>query len=64
MFRSTASGPPSFPDGRRGYVRVGLGRENARADFRGVPAVTPPGAPVSTAPSFVTEVGSPGPTPV
>ncbi|GGW47610.1 alkaline phosphatase D family protein [Streptomyces griseoloalbus] len=53
-----------FYDGRRGYVRVELGRENARADFRIVPAVTTPGAPVSTAASFVTEVGSPGLTPV
>ncbi|MGC3001983.1 alkaline phosphatase D family protein [Streptomyces sp. G35A] len=49
-----------FYDGRRGYLRVELGRENARADYRIVPAVTTPGAPVSTAASFVTEVGSPG----
>ncbi|GAA3196829.1 alkaline phosphatase D family protein [Streptomyces virens] len=53
-----------FYDGRRGYVRVELGQENARADFRIVPAVTTPGAPVSTAASFVTEVGSPGLQPV
>jgi alkaline phosphatase/alkaline phosphatase D len=53
-----------FYDGRRGYVRIELGRENARADYRIVPAVTTPGAPVSTAASFVTEVGSPGLTPV
>ncbi|MFD7687043.1 alkaline phosphatase D family protein [Streptomyces sp. NPDC059781] len=53
-----------FYDGRRGYVRVELGRENARADFRVVPVVTTPGAAVSTAASFVTEVGSPGLTPV
>ncbi|WP_309058466.1 alkaline phosphatase D family protein [Streptomyces sp.] len=49
-----------FYDGRRGFVRVELGRENARADFRIVPAVTTPGAPVSTVASFVTEAGSPG----
>ncbi|GAA2452736.1 alkaline phosphatase D family protein [Streptomyces glaucus] len=49
-----------FYDGRRGYVRVGLGRSDARIDFRTVPAVTTPGAPVTTAASFVTEVGAPG----
>ncbi|GAA3506325.1 alkaline phosphatase D family protein [Streptomyces prasinosporus] len=53
-----------FHDGRRGFVRVELGRANARADFRVVPAVTTPGAPVSTAASFVTEAGSPGLRPV
>ncbi|WP_217132682.1 alkaline phosphatase [Streptomyces sp. AC558_RSS880] len=53
-----------FYDGRRGYVRIELGRANARADYRIVPAVTTPGAPVSTAASFVTEAGSPGLTPV
>ncbi|MFF8232122.1 alkaline phosphatase D family protein [Streptomyces caelestis] len=47
-------------DGRRGYVRVELGRENARGDFRTVSAITKPGGAVSTAASFVTEVGSPG----
>ncbi|MEU2280730.1 alkaline phosphatase D family protein [Streptomyces sp. NPDC013178] len=53
-----------FYDGRRGYVRVGLDRHTARADFRTVPAVTVPGAPVSTAASFVTEAGNPGLVPV
>ncbi|CAL9627001.1 alkaline phosphatase D family protein [Streptomyces sp. enrichment culture] len=53
-----------FYDGRRGYLRVELNRENARADFRTVPAVTTPGAAVSTAASFVTEAGAPGLTPV
>ncbi|CAL9649017.1 alkaline phosphatase D family protein [Streptomyces sp. enrichment culture] len=53
-----------FYDGRRGFVRVELGRTAARADFRVVPAVTTPGAPVSTAASFVTEAGSPGLQPV
>ncbi|RZU23877.1 alkaline phosphatase [Streptomyces sp. BK239] len=51
-------------DGRRGYVRVGLDREAARADFRTVSAVTTPGAPLSTAASFVTEAGNPGLVPV
>ncbi|MEV6328625.1 alkaline phosphatase D family protein [Streptomyces sp. NPDC051909] len=49
-----------FYDGRRGYVTVALGEDSARADFRTVSAVTTPGAPVTTAASFVTEAGSPG----
>ncbi|MDL5205696.1 alkaline phosphatase D family protein [Streptomyces sp. ALI-76-A] len=49
-----------FYNGRRGYVRVELGRQEARADFRTVSAVTVPGAPVTTAASFVVEAGSPG----
>lgn len=53
-----------FHDGRRGYLRVELNRENARADFRTVPAVTTPGAEVSTTASFVTKAGAPGPAPV
>ncbi|AWT44420.1 MULTISPECIES: alkaline phosphatase D family protein [Streptomyces] len=49
-----------FYNGRRGYVRIELGRDATRADFRTVSAVTTPGAPVSTAASFVTEAGAPG----
>ncbi|MFE7772494.1 alkaline phosphatase D family protein [Streptomyces sp. NPDC057445] len=49
-----------FYNGRRGYVTVALTTEQARADFRTVSAVTTPGAPVTTAASFVTEVGNPG----
>ncbi|MER5751313.1 alkaline phosphatase D family protein [Streptomyces sp. NPDC002088] len=56
----TANPHLKFYDGRRGYVRVELGQELARADFRAVPYVTTPGAPVTTAGSFVTEVGEPG----
>ncbi|MEU3609149.1 alkaline phosphatase D family protein [Streptomyces sp. NPDC035033] len=52
-----------FFNGRRGYVTVALGEERARADFRTVPYVTTPGAPVTTAASFVTEAGDPGLTP-
>ncbi|WP_411576468.1 alkaline phosphatase D family protein [Streptomyces mutabilis] len=52
-----------FYNGKRGYVRVGLDREAARLDFRTVSAVTTPGAPVTTAASFVTEAGNPGLTP-
>ncbi|MFD4718466.1 alkaline phosphatase D family protein [Streptomyces sp. NPDC058423] len=49
-----------FYNGRRGYVKVTLTTERARADFRTVSAVTTPGAPVTTAASFVTEAGNPG----
>ncbi|MFB6896862.1 alkaline phosphatase D family protein [Streptomyces hydrogenans] len=52
-----------FFNGRRGYVTVAFGEESARADFRTVPYVTTPGAPVTTAGSFVTEAGNPGLTP-
>ncbi|MGP3979601.1 alkaline phosphatase D family protein [Streptomyces sp. KR80] len=47
-------------NGRRGYLTVALGREAARADFKTVSAVTTPGAPITTAASFVTEAGNPG----
>ncbi|MGW7369369.1 alkaline phosphatase D family protein [Streptomyces sp. NPDC054841] len=49
-----------FYNGRRGYVTVTLTTELARADFRTVSAVTTPGAPITTAASFVTEAGDPG----
>ncbi|WP_172386010.1 alkaline phosphatase [Streptomyces sp. MNP-20] len=49
-----------FYNGRRGYVTVALGRDEARADFKTVSAVTTPGAPLATAASFVTEAGNPG----
>ncbi|MGW5066980.1 alkaline phosphatase D family protein [Streptomyces cyaneofuscatus] len=50
-------------NGRRGYAVVTLTEKEARADFRTVSAVTTPGAPVTTAASFVTEAGNPGLTP-
>ncbi len=53
-----------FYNGRRGYVTVQLGREEARADFKTVPYVLQPGAPIVTAASFVTESGNPGLRPV
>ncbi|MFB7779172.1 alkaline phosphatase D family protein [Streptomyces bauhiniae] len=52
-----------FYNGRRGYAVVTLSPESARADFRTVSAVTTPGAPVTTAASFVTAAGDPGLTP-
>ncbi|MGX1269622.1 alkaline phosphatase D family protein [Streptomyces phaeoluteigriseus] len=57
---TTANPHMRFYNGRRGYVTVDLGRELARADFKTVPYVTRPGAPVTTAASFVTEVGDQG----
>ncbi|MBQ1091330.1 alkaline phosphatase [Streptomyces sp. B93] len=49
-----------FYNGQRGYVTVTLGGQAARADFRTVPYVTTPDAPLTTAASFVTEVGDQG----
>ncbi|MCX5396659.1 alkaline phosphatase [Streptomyces sp. NBC_00102] len=59
----TANPHLKFYDGRRGYALVTLERDHARADFRAVDAVTTPGAPITTAGSFVTEAGNPGLTP-
>ncbi|MBN0043440.1 alkaline phosphatase D family protein [Streptomyces actuosus] len=56
----TANPHMKFYNGKRGYVRVDLGHDAARAAFRTVSAVTRPGAPLATAASFVTEVGEPG----
>ncbi|MBX9393004.1 alkaline phosphatase D family protein [Streptomyces sp. TRM72054] len=56
----TANPHMKFYNGRRGYVTVALDRQQARADFRTVPYVTTPGAPVTTAASFVTQVGEQG----
>ncbi|MBC2902477.1 alkaline phosphatase D family protein [Streptomyces cupreus] len=56
----TANPHLRFYNGRRGYVTVALGEDQARADFKTVPYVTTPGAPVTTAASFVTDAGEPG----
>ncbi|MFI2213731.1 alkaline phosphatase D family protein [Streptomyces sp. NPDC020141] len=53
-----------FFHGRRGYTTVTLGERRARADFKTVATVTEPGAPLTTAASFVTEAGAPGLRPV
>jgi alkaline phosphatase D len=53
-----------FYNGRRGYVTVTLGEEQARADYKTLTGVTTPGAPITTAASFVTEVGNQGLKPV
>ncbi|QLH21368.1 alkaline phosphatase [Streptomyces sp. Rer75] len=49
-----------FYNGRRGYVTVTLDGDQARADYKTVSAVTTPGAPLTTAASFVSEAGNPG----
>jgi alkaline phosphatase D len=56
----TANPHMKFYNGRRGYVTVTLDGERARADYKTVSAVTTPGAPLTTAASFVTEAGNPG----
>ncbi len=47
-----------FANSQRGYVRTSITRESMRADFRVLPYVKQPGAPVSTRASFVIEDGS------
>ncbi|MDW6063267.1 alkaline phosphatase D family protein [Streptomyces sp. FXJ1.4098] len=49
-----------FYNGRRGYVTLTLDGEAARADYKTIPGVTVPGAPLTTAASFVSEAGNPG----
>lgn len=44
-----------FFNQQRGYVRVNVNRERWQSDFRVMPYVTRPGAPVSTRASFVVE---------
>jgi alkaline phosphatase D len=49
-----------FTSYQRGYLRCTVDEQACRADFRVLPYVTRPGAPVSTRTSFVTENGNPG----
>ncbi|MGI5216951.1 alkaline phosphatase D family protein [Nocardia sp. CA-290969] len=49
-----------FFNGQRGYVRVEVDHRLWRSDFRVVPFVREPGAPVVTRASFVVEHGRPG----
>jgi alkaline phosphatase D len=49
-----------FTSYQRGYLRCTVDEQTCRADFRVLPYVTRPGAPVSTRTSFVTENGNPG----
>jgi alkaline phosphatase D len=49
-----------FLNGERGYVRCTVTPEVWQSDFRVVPYISRPGAPVSTRASFVIEAGTPG----
>ncbi|MBF6416380.1 alkaline phosphatase D family protein [Nocardia cyriacigeorgica] len=49
-----------FYNGQRGYVRVELGQQLWRSDFRVLPYVRRPGAPIETRAAFVLEDGRPG----
>ncbi|WP_175584598.1 alkaline phosphatase D family protein [Nocardia cyriacigeorgica] len=49
-----------FYNGQRGYVRVELDQQLWRSDFRVVPYIRRPGAPIDTCASFVLEDGLPG----
>jgi alkaline phosphatase D len=49
-----------FYNGQRGYVRCAVTREKWQTDYRVVPFVTKPDAPVSTRASFVVENGRAG----
>ncbi len=49
-----------FFNNHRGYVRCQVSPERFQADYRVVPYVREPGAPIHTRASFVTENGNPG----
>jgi alkaline phosphatase D len=49
-----------FHDARRGYVRCEIGRDLWRADYRTLPYVSRPDAPIGTRQSFTVERGRPG----
>jgi alkaline phosphatase D len=49
-----------YHDGRRGYVTCAVTADEWHAAYRQVPFVTRPGAPVTTAASFVVQRGRPG----
>ena len=49
-----------FFNGQRGYVRCRLTPEEWRADYRVLPFVKQPGAPIYTRASFAIEAGNPG----
>jgi alkaline phosphatase D len=53
-----------FHNYRRGYVRCAVTEDSWQTDFRTVPFVTTPGAPIETKASFVIESGRPGALPV
>ncbi len=52
-----------FFNGQRGYVRCSIGADRLTADYRVVPYVSQPGAPIDTRATFVVEDGRPGAQP-
>jgi alkaline phosphatase D len=49
-----------FYNGRRGYLRCEVGKDQWRTDLRIVPYVSKPGAPIATLRSFVVDRRTPG----
>ncbi len=49
-----------FFNGERGYVRCTITPKEWRSDFRTVPYVDKPNAPINTRATFVVEAGQPG----
>ena len=49
-----------FFNAQRGYVRCEMTAKRLRADYRVMPYVTKPNAPISTRASFIVEDGTPG----
>ena len=49
-----------FFNGQRGYVRCRVTPDRWQSDYRIVPFVTKPGAPIDTKASFIVENGRPG----
>ena len=49
-----------FFNAQRGYVRCEMTTKRLRADYRVMPYVTKPNAPISTRASFIVEDGTPG----
>jgi len=49
-----------WQNARRGYVTCAVTPDEWRSDFRTVPYVTRPGAPITTRATFVVESGRPG----
>lgn len=53
-----------FHNSRRGYTRIVFTPSQVRADYRRLPYITTPGAPVNTVASYVSAAGNPGLTKV
>ncbi len=49
-----------FNNQQRGYVKVSLDQQTCKADYKVLPYVKRPGAPISIKKSFVVEAGNPG----